>query len=654
MDIRGIITRLLRNMIKLYQSIKNFLGQLSTKPHYESYTWGAHRSIFAQLFYQFVYLSRFLSPLQWYKTIWRELNKSRSASDGKERKDFHALHSEYYLLVVMFLSLSVYFFNGIVHSYVLNHHSQLYGLISTLKMIVLVWLVIESILWILYYMLLRILIEKRLSIFNEAEYFIVLPAVLFTQIVLFTGIFNVQLSDISSALFNLPYASSELSSDARMVIGLLGYIYTVLIIANIINLIPALPVRKRPNITIIGAGDVVEKRILPALMEQNFYRANQLSVASDTISKDFKEFLKISGIKYFEAIKSKSSEPLTFSTRNKIREDITNFVAKRSSYAIIATPTEEHFPYMTALAKKQVAFAIEKPIVGNRAELEAIKTYGQDIMSNGFLLSYYWLEKALPLNYFLTLNANYRDFLDISTGDGSSKFVSQNTLAYIQQRLGSPESVTIVFYEQEESRVWALLKETGGFYYETFIHPITLLYHTLGNEFDSSMFSVDWYTTENAQEYFPEQKHELGANFIHLRNTEGLCKIDIKAGKFTGQKKRCMTIKYASGCIEVDLDEMTCDIKWFCGGENAFTKICIKPEYKQPYASQMRLYDLFINESGKWTGQRFDDFPSQYKVLEEMLDILKVETHDNSFFEPKLLTTTAMRELIAGVDDDIG
>jgi hypothetical protein len=87
----------------------------------------------------------------------------------------------------------------------------------------------------------------------------------------------------------------------------------------------------------------------------------------------------------------------------------------------------------------------------------------------------------------------------------------------------------------------ALLKETSGFYYETFIHPITLLYHTLGKEFDSSMFFVDWYTTENAQGYFPEKMHELRANFIHLRNTKDLCNIDIKAGKFTGQKKRCMT-----------------------------------------------------------------------------------------------------------------
>jgi len=634
-------------MIKLFQSITKFFGQLSTKPHYESYTWGKHRSLFAKIFYQFVYILRFLSPLQWYKTIWRKLNESTSTNDGKERKDFHAIHTEYYLLFVMILALSVYFFNNIVQSYILTHYIHEYMLINTLKTIVLVWLLVESIMWVFYYMLLRILIEKRLSIFNEAEYFIVLPVVLFTQIVLFAGIFHVQLGDISTVLFNLPNDSPKLSSNTRIAIGLLGYIYTALIIANIINLIPALPVRIRPNITIIGAGDVVENRILPALIERNLYSAGQLSIASDTIGADFKEYLKTNGIKYFEAISYSNTKQRSFSNRNKIRQDIANFVAKRASYAIIATPTEEHFPYMTVLAKKKIVFAIEKPIVGNRAELEAIKNYGQDIMSNGFLLSYYWLEKALPLNYFLTLNANYRDFLDISSGDDPTNFTSPNTLAYIQQRLGSPTSVTITFYEQEETRVWALLKETGGFYYETFIHPITLLYHTLGKKFDSSGFSVDWYTTENAQEYFNDQKDELGANFIHLRNTKGKCKIDIKAGKFTGQKRRCMTIEYGSGRIDVDLDEMTCNIQWFSGGKNSFTKICIKPEYTKPYAVQMRLYDLFINESGKWVGQRFDDFPSQYKVLEEMLDILKDDTQENSFFHPKLLTSEEMAVLMA-------
>ena len=516
---------------------------------------------------------------------------------------------------------------------------------------ILVWLLVESILWIIYYMLLRILIEKRLSIFNEAEYFIALPAVLITQIVLLTTILNVPLSDVVTALFNLSQDNSQLSSGKRMAIGLLGYIYTVLIIANIINLIPALPVRRRPNITIIGAGDVVEKRILPALEMQNLYSARQLSVASDRISQPFKDYLKNKGIEYFEALSATDTEQLTFSKRNEIRQDIANFVAKRSSYAIIATPTEEHFPYMTALAKKEIAFAVEKPIVGNRAELEAIKTYGNGIMSNGFLLSYYWLEKALPLNYFLTLNANYRDFLDISTGDDSTKFISQNTLAYIQQRLGSPTKISITFFEKEETRPWALLKETGGFYYETFIHPITLLYHTLGGEFDASVFTVDWYTSESAQAYFHAQKEELGANFIHLRSVKGNCEIDIKAGKFTEQKKRHMSITYNTGCIIVDLDKMSCEIQWYEGGQNSHTCITLKPEYQVPYATQMRLYDLFINESGKWVGQRYDDFPSQHNIIEEMLSILKLETHNNSFYNPKLLTSEAMTALTSSADN---
>jgi predicted dehydrogenase len=638
-------------MIKLFHSIQNFIIQLSTKPHYESYTWGAHSSFFARIFYQLVYFARFFSPLQWYKTIWRQRNKKSSARDGKERQDFHALHSEYYLLAILLLALSVYFCSDLVQRFLLDNFSETYRHVSILKTIVLVWLVIESILWILYYMLLRILIEKRLSIFNEAEYFIVLPVVLFTQIVLLAGVFDVTLGDIASTLFNLSYQSSHLSGDVKLTIGLLGYLYTVLIIANIINLIPALPVRRRPNITIIGAGDVVENRILPALINRSFYRAGQLSIASDTISSEFKCYLKKKGIHYFEALSTTQNEPLTYSKRNKIRQDIANYVAKRSSYAIIATPTEEHFPYMTALAKKQVAFAIEKPIIGNKAELDTIKTYGTDIMSNGFLLSYYWLEKALPLNYFLTLNANYRDFLDIHTGDNKSKSLSQNTLAYIQQRLGKPTEITINFYEQEETRVWALLKETGGFYYETFIHPITLLYNTLRPDFDSSKFSVNWYITENAQKYFPDQKNELGANFIHLYGTSGQCKVDIKAGKFSGQKKRCMTIKYSNSYINVDLDAMTTEIHWLEGGENAFTQITIKPEYKSPYATQMRLFDLFINESAKWVGQRFDDFPNQTKVLEEMLRILDIENPENSFYHPIPLSYEDMLVLQSSSQD---
>jgi hypothetical protein len=64
----------------------------------------------------------------------------------------------------------------------------------------------------------------------------------------------------------------------------------------------------------------------------------------------------------FLAIKSENSEPVSFSTRNKIRENITNFVAKRSSYAITATPTEEHFPYMTALDQNRWRLLLESPL----------------------------------------------------------------------------------------------------------------------------------------------------------------------------------------------------------------------------------------------------------------------------------------------------
>ena len=640
------LKRLTLTMKNLLRSISKFVEQLSTKPHYESYTWGGEQSLLALIFYQSVYFARFLSPLQWYKTIWRKSNVAKAARDGKERTDFHALHSELYLLYILSFALCAYFLNDGLSAYFLIFHADKLELFIFIKTFIMGWLLVESILWTLYYMLLRILIEKRLSIFNEAEYFIVLPVVLFTQIVLLSDALNADLSDVTTALFNLSYSQTQLSGAAHVAIGMLGYVYTVLIIANIINLIPALPVRRRPNITIIGAGDVVENRILPALIKNNFYKTSQVSVASDRISADFKAYLKRHKISYFEARSPHDKKELSFSQRNKIRQDISNFVAKRSSYAIIATPTEEHFPYMTALAKKEITFAIEKPIVGNIAELQAIQAYGKEIMSRGFLLSYYWLEKALPLNYFLTLNANYRDFLDVQAGDDSTSFISQNTLAYIRQRLGKPKHVRISFFEDQDSRQWALLKETGGFYYETFIHPITLLYHVLGKDLSISSMELDWYTTEGALEFFDEQKQALGANFIHLKSTTGECKIDIRAGKFTGQKKRQMLIEYDSGHINVDLDNMSCNICWTGDEQYASTTIKIKEEHIKPYDTQMRLFDLFVNEAGTWNGQRFDDFPSQHEVLQKMLTILDLGTDNNSFYHPKLLSVEELERLI--------
>lgn len=626
--------------------ISKFVEQLSTKPHYESYTWGGEQSLLALIFYQAVYLARFLSPLQWYKTIWRKTNVAKAARDGKERSDFHALHSELYLLYVLAFALCAYFLNDGLSAYLLIFYPEMLERFVFIKTLIMGWLLIESILWTLYYMLLRILIEKRLSIFNEAEYFVVLPVVLFTQIVLLSDALNADLRDVTTALFNLSYSQTQISGTAHVGIGMLGYIYTVLIIANIINLIPALPVRRRPNITIIGAGDVVENRILPALIKSNFYKKSQVSVASDRINPDFKAYLKRHKISYFEARAPHDKKELSFSQRNKIRQDISNFVAKRSSYAIIATPTEEHFPYMTTLAKKEITFAIEKPIIGNIAELQAIQAYGKDIMSRGFLLSYYWLEKALPLNYFLTLNANYRDFLDIQTGNNSKSFISQNILAYIRQRLGQPKHVSISFFEDQDQRQWALLKETGGFYYETFIHPITLLYHVLGKDLPTSSMELNWYNTEGAIDFFSHNQQALGANFIHLKSTTSACTIDIRAGKFTGQKKRQMHIEYESGHINVDLDNMSCNICWSGDEQYASTTIKIKKEHKNPYDTQMRLFDLFINESGTWHGQRFDDFPSQHEVLQEMLNILDLGNDRNSFYHPTLLSADQLNELL--------
>jgi predicted dehydrogenase len=629
----------------LKTKITKFFSQLSTKPNYESYTWGNQHSIFALIIYRLVYVARMFSPLQWCKTLWRKLN-DKPTNNSRERKDFHALYTEYYLALILAFSLTVYYSQPYIQGFISTHYPLAYDVISDVKYVVVTWLLIESILWVTYYMLLRILIENRLSIFNEAEYFIALPFVLFTQIIFFASLGNVTLAETTAALFNLPIKDPHLTEQARLAIGLLGYMYTALIIANIINLIPAIPVWHRPNITIIGAGDVVEQRILPALLDQKFYHPKQLSITSDNISESFKITLDELGVDYFEVNSHAPQGKVTFAQRNKVRQDIVNYVTKRSSYAIIATPTAEHFPYMTALAKEQVIFAVEKPIISTRAELIAMNDYGDNIMKNGFLLSYYWLEKALPLNYFLSLNAHYRDFLEISSESNPDKYISQTTLAYIRERLGNPTKITIKFYEKEESRLWALLKETGGFYYETFIHPMTLLYNVLGKKIALEQLNVDWYLSKSAQQKFQQDESELGASFIHLYGQVGQCLVDIKSGKFTDIKERSMFVEFESGRVDVNLDSMSCFIKWNNGGKHSSTSIRMKDEYQKPYSAQMKLYDLFIHEAGNWTGQRFDDYPSQNKVLENMVDILRQSNDVSSFYNPKVIDSVQLAALI--------
>jgi|GEM_PF-3328320 len=622
----------------------DLFSKVSTKPHYESYTWGKHRSIFASIIYWLIFVLRILSPLQWIKLIFRK--RQAALNDEKERVDFHAMHSERYLLVVLGLSLVFYF--------VLSATPALPGIpdsvnanLSLVSDFIAALLLFESVMWVFYYMLLRILIEKHLTIFNEAEYFIALPFVLATQFFLLAGLLGVSVSEVLALALNLDFEGYQATQAAQLTIGTFGYIYTALIIANIINLIPAIPVGRRPNITIIGAGDVVQHRMLPALIGKNLYSPGQVAIISDCIDESFREQLRKDGVAFQLLTSGSSSE-------KKIQE-VVKFIKKRSSYAIVATPTASHLGYVSAMAKEGIVFGVEKPLVGTAAELAVLRQCQDQLMERGFLFSYYWLEKALPLNYFLTLNPQYHRFLDINVKSSpEDRTAGADALAYLRLQLGKLVGVDITFFEGEDPREWSLAKETGGLFFETLIHPITLLSHVLDEPLQLEGLLAEWHVLANLPERLGSKSlalNDYGASYVSLRSRPGAATaINVRTGKFMAVKERSMLVRYKNGVIRVDLDARQCSISCPQAGSLAEVTIQVHEELADgestpKYDIQMTLFDSFVHNQGQWSAQRYDDYPSQIDVLSAMTGWLKADKGESHFYRPIPLSEMDYRKL---------
>src|SRR4029077_4832124 len=215
--------------------------KISTPPYYESYSWGPKQSIVAKIIYWSFFIARLASPLQWFK--WRTRsntsNEVINQRGDRERSDFHARSTEQYLLTVLCVSIV----SSIFAKYF--HYSSPY-IRYTLYL-----LLFESVCWTFYYLAFRPLIERRLDIYDEAEYFILLPVVFLTETLIVYSLYfsKVAFTDVLSMFFNGPVRAQDPVSDTvRVCLFVLGQTYIIVIIANLIRVVPAIPVRRRVNL----------------------------------------------------------------------------------------------------------------------------------------------------------------------------------------------------------------------------------------------------------------------------------------------------------------------------------------------------------------------------------------------------------------------
>lgn len=644
-------------MKRFLHRITEWAKDVSGAPAYESYTWGARRSYAAWALYHAIFLLRLASPLQHFKHHVRKRNKQVQAShesalpstlEDKPRPDFHAADTELYLIAVLLLSFAASLAVRSLHFPCPPVLIPSLPFLQILGRIVVVIFLVESIVWTLYYALFRPLIERvKLNLFDEAEYLIMLPVVIVTQTFLLSLLWDLAFLRVGLMILNVgdpeSAGASAITRFQSLSAATLGQSYIVIVIASLIRILPVLHVRKRPNITVIGFGDVVRHRILPALL--TVYHPLQIAVASAYLTSEDEKSLASLGIK--SCLSVLTSEPKSEAENQRVIREISNWTEKHSRFAIIATPTPTHLPYMLQMTQRSIRAGVEKPIVASEEELDLIcSRASQELFANTFVFSYYWLEKGLSLNYLLTLNPIYRPLLEIEND------LSSQQISCLVMRLGKLVDITLEFLEgaESEQRYWTELTANGGMVFETLIHPMTFVVNLARH---AGAFSPEhglWKAEPTVSQYVNIKRQtlvrgtysqEIGPTFTEIRGKlNGDIEVGIRCGKYVadaGGEQRYLVARFENGVITTDLTAMETRLFLNSGpgltisnkGHLGSQKMRSKANPPVKYQHQIDMLNTFFVDG--WGGLRFDDYPSQLDVLRELAKIQRAASLNHSF-----------------------
>ncbi len=262
------------------------------------------------------------------------------------------------------------------------------------------------------------------------------------------GFANLYRNTFRETLAGLLGAGSDLTP---FPVKVLGVLFAAIVISMIISAFPAEAIKKRNKkykMFIIGNGDVVQNRLYPALTKNEKNKEN---------------------IYIFDMCEpEKSTDKCScFLSEKEICDTIIKKIDPIST-VFIETPTYAHFSYLEELIKGDAPLiVVEKPITDNLQSLAKIK----DIIADGdnrdrlFFLSYYILEKALPLYYLTSHNKIYKKYLNID---------DELSLHNWRLRLGVLKTVNIDIIEGADNRTWTFKEKYGGQVLETFIHNVLI------------------------------------------------------------------------------------------------------------------------------------------------------------------------------------
>lgn len=507
---------------------KTIFEQISTKPSPNALKWAEKEiSILSNILLWGLWLCRVLSLLQISKLVFRKVAtalKKSTKDENAKRVNVPPMFCELYFIawfIFLLLGYLLDFSGPVVRGFT-------------------VYYLFESVVWVLYYTVFRRFFEENYSIYHELEYLTVLILVIPSQALGFANLYSLGFLDMLSGLLG---AGSDATPGG---VQMLGAMFMAIVISMIISAFPSEMVKslnKKAKTFIIGCGDVVQNRLYPALLRSE--------------SAESVDVYDLEG----------SQKPIyckCFPTEDDICKDITQKL-DRSGIVWVETPSYAHVGYVEKLLRSKASLiVVEKPIAVSPGDLDRIEALTKDEKTRNrlFFLSYYVLEKALPLYYFEHANTAYAKYLNIADRD-----VLQNRRAL----LGALEQVEVDIIEGADSRDWVFDPANGGQKLETFIHNMLIASIFCG-------YPQDWKDVDFKQS--APQEDICHVSLTARRDNTRIVLNMMKNAPET-QQRRGAKLTYTHGAVEADFDAKTLTVHF--DQLDLDTGLCVKQEYIDKY-----------------------------------------------------------------------
>lgn len=523
----------------LIKKIILIADEISTRPNLTSWTWKGNVSMLAFVILHIVYFTRICSLLQIFKYIYRKIARYASVDKASKRPNVPSCFVEIYFIMWALLL------------FVLPVELNISKYLSY-------YFLFESLSWLLYYFFFRRFFEERYAIMHTLEYIVVLPLLVIIQARCVSIISNCSIKYAFATMF-FP------QKDDNIYIIIISVFYTALIFGIFLSNLPIEQIKEkgnyRFNISIIGNGDIVQKRLKEAISKLKPSR----NVAIFDLKSPKQKIEYIGKTKFHNFI---------------ISDDTMKHILS-SNILWIATPPQAHICYLNRYVNN-VFIAIEKPLVTNKSEFSVVKRlYNHGLWKNVFCLSYYYLEKALPLTYLYSPTTFYEKYLCFNG-------LSRQDLFSLFEQLGPLRSVELTLFEGEDTRSWVDSPQYGGHMFETFLHLAVLARSVIGIE-------SDWGTPE----WLIDNRNNHYMSFIQCKGiTQQNINYDLKMGKFMfpNELRRNGVLKFKKGIIEIDFDSQTLTGKLEKAPETSF-KISTKKEYTMTkYSIQVDMVERCFEE----------------------------------------------------------